>query len=728
MRLVIHWLLRVLFRFRAHHTEVLRTPGPLLLVPNHVSWIDWLFLGVLLDRDWKFVVSRAAANYSWLHRLILINRRTFPIDNTSPYAVKRLAEYLDQGGRQVLIAEGQISRTGELMKVYEGVGFLLHKTGARVINCRLRGANRLKWSRQPGRRHWFPRVTAHFSPVVTPPRFPGVRTSVARERLTTWMQRRMAEQQFQVEMEHGPANLLDAVVETARRQPRKVLLQDTTMTELSSRRLLVGADLLGRKLRARLAEDVPRVGVLLPNVNATPVVLLGLWADNKTPAILNFSSGVSVMLTCCQMAGIRQVVTSRAFLERAGLDLEPMTAAGIELIYLEEVRREIGGGARLATLLRHVVRPRTLLRQRRRRARAAGLDPSPAGERAVTAVVLFTSGSEGQPKGVELTHGNLLANVHQMEAVLGVLDSDRVFNALPIFHSFGLTVGTLLGLVRGIFVFLYPSPLHYRVIPAVIYDRYCTLLLSTNTFLRGYARKAHPYDFHSLRLVIAGAEKLQPETRQIWADRFGVTVYEGYGVTETSPVLSTNIPMAPRVGSVGRFVPGVEWRIEPVEGVTEGGRLLVRGPNVMRGYLNPEANAKFKALGGWHDTGDIAKVDEDGFLYILGRLKRFAKISGEMVSLGAVEEALSGAFPELGEKFEVAVVSRPDPEKGESLVAVTNDDRLSLAAVRAAIQAAGLSNLHVPRQIQVVREIPKLGAGKVHHRALAELIARADQA
>lgn len=714
MRLLVRLLLRLLFRFRAHNAEVLNSPGPVLLVPNHVAWIDWLFIGALLDPDWKFVVSRVAANYSWLHRLILINRRTFPIDNASPYAVKRLAEYLEGGGRLVLFAEGQITRTGSLMKIYDGTGFLLHKTGARLITCYLRGANRLKCSRQPGWRRWFPRVTAHFSPPTVPPHQSGVRASTARERLTTWVQQQMTEQQFRTEMAYGSLHLVDAVVEAAREQPGRVVLQDTTMRELRHRDVLLGADLLGGKLAALLHAGEARVGVLLPNINAAPLVLLALWTRGKVPAILNFSTGPAVMLRCCEVAGLRQVITSRVFVARSKLDLDPLKQAGIELIYVENLRKRISGGERFRALLRHTAQPRSLARDRQR------FGPPGSGAEQ-TAVVLFTSGSEGLPKGVELTHGNLLANIRQMLAVIAVEDTDRVFNALPIFHSFGLTVGTMLGLVRGVFVFLYPSPLHFRVIPTVAYDRHCTLLLSTNTFLQGYARKAHPYDFRAVRFGFAGAEKLLPDTARVWADKFGVRVLEGYGVTECSPVISANTPMMPRAGSAGRFLPGIDWRIEPVDGVKEGGRLLVRGPNVMRGYLNPEANAKFKSLEGWYDTGDIARVDEDGFLWILGRLKRFAKISGEMVSLTAVEEALSGAFPHLGRKFELAILSRKDPDKGEALVAVTNDARLRLEEVRAAVQAGGLPNLCVPREIVVVTEIPKLGTGKVNHRELAAL-------
>jgi acyl-[acyl-carrier-protein]-phospholipid O-acyltransferase/long-chain-fatty-acid--[acyl-carrier-protein] ligase len=306
--------------------------------------------------------------------------------------------------------------------------------------------------------------------------------------------------------------------------------------------------------------------------------------------------------------------------------------------------------------------------------------------------------------------------------VIDLMDDDRLFNAMPIFHSFGLTIGLLLPLVRGLFVFLYPSPLRYRVVPSAFYNLDCTILFGTNTFLNGYARKAHPYDFWKLRHLFAGAEKLQETTAQTWAQRFGVRVLEGYGATECSPCLSVNTPMTPRHGSAGRLLPGIEYKLEPVEGVAEGGRLLVRGPNVMRGYLNSDANAAFQSLGGWYDTGDIVRVDRDGFVFILGRLKRFAKISGEMVSLTAVEDALAGAFPRYGVRCRIAVLSRPDPAKGEALVAITNEPKLALDEIRAALKAKGLPNLCLPSEVKCVRELPLLGTGKVDHRALAKMI------
>jgi acyl-[acyl-carrier-protein]-phospholipid O-acyltransferase/long-chain-fatty-acid--[acyl-carrier-protein] ligase len=724
MRAFFHFLLRLLFRFRAYNTAVLDTPGPVLLLPNHVSWIDWLFLVVLMDKDWKVVVSSTAAEESWLHRKIMINERTFPVDTASPYAVKRMAEHLQKGGRLVLFPEGRLSRTGALMKVFDGTGFLLFKTSAKVITCYLRGAHRVLKCEHPGWRKWFPTVTAHFSEVVTPPKPENLSTTQARKILTNWLRDRLIEQQFRVEMEFGPGNVLAAIAEVARERPKQLILEDATYNELTYRRLLVGADLMARQLEqvqggrgSTRAQTVSqggggtppshtgeRVGVLLPNINATPVVLMALWSLGKVPAILNFSTGMATMLACAQLAGLKHIVTSRKFLERAKIKAEPFAGADIQLLYLEDLREQITGAQRFFSLLRISLNPQSVIRH------LQSTDD--------TAVILFTSGSEGVPKGVELSHKNILANIRQMLGVTDLMDTDRLFNCLPLFHSFGLTVGLLLPLVRGFYVFIYPSPLHYRVVPSAFYDRDCTIFLSTNTFLNGYARKAHPYDFRSMRYMFAAAEKLQEATAQTWAQKYGVRILEGYGATECSPCVSLNTPLLPKHGCVGRLLPGIEHKLEPVEGVADGGRLFVRGPNVMKGYLNPEANSQFQSLGGWYDTGDIVSVDAEGCLHIRGRMKRFAKVSGEMVSLTAVEDALAGAFPHYGLRCQVAVLTRPDEDKGEALIAVTNEPKLQLGEIREAIKAKGLSNLCVPREIKVVKEIPKLGTGKVNHREL----------
>jgi len=761
IKIIARPLLRLLLRFRAYNTDALKTPGPVLLLPNHVSWFDWLLLFVCLDDDWRFVTSEPASRVSPVHRFLMVNRYTFPVDPASPYAVKRMAEFLQGGGRLLLFPEGRLSLTGALMKLFDGTGFLLHKTNAKVITAYLRGAHRLPFSRHPGWTRCFPRVTAHFSELLTPPRLDHVGTSQARETLTHWLRDRMVEHQFSVEMEFGPRDVLSAVTETASQIPGRAVMEDASGTELTYRRLMVGVRVLSKALEKRVGAPTsgtarpgaraeaqhavseagaPRVGMLLPNVNSFPVTTLALWSLGRVPAILNFSTGPTVMLACCELAGLKQIITSRLFFERARLKPEPFTQAGIELIYLEDVRADITGSGKFAALVRSFFT----------------LHPSPLTPHSSedAAVVLFTSGSEGVPKGVELSHRNILANVRQMLAITDLHDGDRIFNCLPLFHSFGLVVGTFLPLVRGMHVFLYPSPLHYRVVPAAVYESNCSVFISTNTFLNGYARKAHPYDFRSVRYLFAAAEKVQEATAQAWAQKFGIRILEGYGATECAPCVSLNTPLAPRWGTVGQLLPGMDMKLEPVEGIsgesgqageresgaaqapthslshsptsaagaTRVGRLFVRGPNVMRGYINADANAVFQSHGGWYDTGDIVSVDEHGALTIRGRMKRFAKVSGEMVSLTAVEDALAGAFPQYGLRCAVAVIAVPDEERGERLIAVSNEPHLQLGEVREAVKAKGLSNLCVPRELKVVKEIPKLGTGKVNHRELQRMM------
>ena len=703
---LLRWLAKVLYGFRGYNLEVLKTPGPVLLIPNHTSWLDWLFVGVCLQEDWKFVVSSTSAQTSWLHRKIMINRRTFPIDTLSPYAVKRMAEFLQANGRLVLFAEGRLSRTGALMKLFEGTGFLLHKTNAKVITCYLRNAALLPFSPNKNHKHWFPRITAHFSEALTPPPVSNATTAQARDRLTAWLRTKMLLHQFDTEMRFGPPTLLDAIVERAGLHPRKVIIEDV-LQQASYRRLILGAALLGRRFAGALGRATERVGVLLPNTLAMPITLLGLWSLNKVPCILNYSTGTATMLACAQLAGLREIITSRTFIARSKLNVQPLVDAGLRLVYVEDLRKQITSGERVTGMVRALCGLKGLI--------ACSQRPED------TAVVLFTSGSEGTPKGVQLSHRNLLANVRQVLAVIDLQEFDRIFNAMPLFHSFGL-LGTLLPLVRGFYVFLYVSPLHYRIIPNLIYLTDTTVMLGTNTFLAGYSRRANPMDFRTVRYLVAGAEKLQDHTIQTWSREYGVRPLEGYGATECSPVISLNTPLAFKPGTAGPLLPGIEYRLESVEGVTDGGRLFVRGPNIMSGYLNNDANEKFLTLGGWYDTGDIARVDPDGFVSILGRLKRFAKISGEMVSLTAVEEVLSGAFPQHGQRFQIAVISRPDEEKGEVLLAFTNEPKLTLEEVRQAIRVSGLPNIASPRELKFLKELPKLGTGKLNHRELERTV------
>lgn len=723
MKGVLRWCLRLLYGFRAINESAVNLRGPALLLPNHVSWWDWLFIGVCLENDWRFVTSSTTAELSWVHRLIMVNRRTFPVDMNSPYAVKHMAEYLQKGGRLVLFPEGRLSCTGSLMKLFDGTGFLIFKTHAKVVTAFIRGAERLPFSRNPNQTRWFPRVSVHFSNTQSPPDCAGMSVTESRILLTDWLRERMIQQRFETEMDFGPRTLPEAIRAGAHGRMSQVVVQDMTLRELTYRRLFVGAAALASQWRQLLAPGNAPIGVLLPNANAFPVALLSLWEAKKIPAILNYTTGPAILEACVRLAEIKQVLTSRTFVDRTKLDLEPLRKAGVELLFLEDVRLRVTHRQKWAAFLSQSFTARTQNRH--------------APEE--TAVILFTSGSEGDPKGVQLTHRNLLANIRQMLSVIDLMDTDRFFNALPLFHCFGLTVGLLLPLVTGSFVLLYVSPLHYRVVPSALYNLNCTIFFATNTLLNGYARKAHPYDFRSIRYVFAGAEKLQESTINLWMQKFGVRVLEGYGATECSPCLSLNTPMHPMRSSAGQFLPGIEFRLEPVEGIqapddlpstTDAvrshrirvGRLFVKGANIMRGYLNKDANARFQSLAGWYDTGDIAGVDRQGFVYILGRLKRFAKISGEMVSLTALEDSLSAAFPQYGLRFALAIITRPDERKGERIVAVVTEPKLTLSQVQEVVRQKGFSNLALPREIKVLHELPRLGTGKINHRELEKLV------
>ncbi|MFL2910757.1 MAG: AMP-binding protein [Limisphaerales bacterium] len=706
IRFISRIFARVLFGFKIHNADALKATGPVLLVPNHASWFDWWIVGMCLQEDWKFVVSSTRAESHWIFKFVMRNRFTFPIDNASPFAIKEMSNFLKSGGRLVLFAEGRLTETGSLMKLFEGTGFLLEKTNAKIITCYQRNAHRLPYSKHPGWKKIFPRLTIHFGEPQSTPQSLSNRFD-AREAYTQWLREQLMELQFRIEMKLGPQDLLTAIASMGRARPKSIVLEDVTGQRLNHRMVMVGSEVLSRKFQNLLSPEIERVGLLLPNVNATPITLLALWRLGKVPAILNYSSGVSIMQTCSDLAGVKQIITSQAFLEKAGIDIQPMKKNGIEFIYLEEVRKKISVSTKLSILMKHKCRlgkSQFHITQDK------------------TAVVLFTSGSEGIPKGVELTHKNILSNLRQLLVMVDILDTDSIFNCLPMFHSFGLVVGTLLPLCRGLRTTIFPSPLQYRVIPTAVYNSNSTIFLSTNTFLNGYAKKAHPYDFRNVRYLLAGAEKIQQATSDTWARKFGIRITEAYGVTECSPGISANTKADNRFGSVGRILPDMKWKLEPVDGVKDAGRLFVKGPNVMKGYLNKEANEAFQSLNGWYDTGDIVKVDEDGYFWIKGRAKRFAKISGEMVSLTAVEDALAGAFPNHGEDCEIAVIAITDEDKGEKLIAVTNEPNLTTSEIRNAVADAGLINLCTPREIHVLKEIPKLGTGKLNHREAQRLV------
>ncbi|MFT6346455.1 MAG: acyl-[acyl-carrier-protein]-phospholipid O-acyltransferase, partial [Myxococcota bacterium] len=450
------------------------------------------------------------------------------------------------------------------------------------------------------------------------------------------------------------------------------------------------------------------VGLMLPNMVSSIVTLFAIQAYGRVAAMLNFSTGSGNLISACKTAKIKIVYTSKRFIRQAKLDnlIEEMQKHEVKIVYLEDIATKITITDKIKNLIRSKFATRYLKK----------INQSKADD---SAIILFTSGSEGVPKGVVLSHKNLQANRFQLSSRVDFSSKDVVFNVLPIFHSFGLTGGTLLPILSGIKTFFYPSPLHYRIVPELIYDVGATIMFGTNTFLSNYARFAHAYDFYSIRYVFAGAEKLDEETRKSWSEKFGVRIFEGYGATETSPALSTNTPMHNKPGTVGRIMPGIEHRLEEVPGIEDGKRLFVKGPNVMKGYLLAETDGKIiPAKDGWYDTGDIVHIDEDGYISIRGRAKRFAKIGGEMVSLTAVESYLSKLWPENNH----AVIAISDKKKGEQLVLLTTKKDAQRSEISAYVKENGISDLSSPKEIKIVDDLPLLGTGKIDYVKIKEMV------
>ena len=486
----------------------------------------------------------------------------------------------------------------------------------------------------------------------------------------------------------------------------KAILEDPERTPLSYDRLILGALILGKKIDAAAGAG-RRVGVLLPSVNGVMVTFFGLLFHGRVPVLLNFTSGARNLTSACETAEIDLIVTSRRFIDTAKLeDVVAAIGQGRRVLYLEDVRKGIGLKDKLSGLVR--------ARFARSIARKACPDPD------APAVVLFTSGTEGVPKGVVLSHANIAANVAQIwQHAAGMLTPDDVaFNPLPVFHSFGLTAGTLLGVLNGMKVVLYPSPLHYKQVPRLVQETQASLLFATDTFLVGYARAADEGELASLRLVVTGAEKVKDGTRDLWS-AFGTTILEGYGCTECAPVLACNLPPDNRAGTVGTLLPGITARLDPVEGIHDGAKLVVRGANVMLGYMLASAPGQIAPpADGWYDTGDIVALDADGFVTIKGRAKRFAKLGGEMVSLAAVETLASSLWPGATH----VAVALPDRKKGEQIVLVSDKPDADRMALIAYAREQGAPELFIPRAILVVGAIPVLGSGKIDYAGTTELV------
>lgn len=703
--------------------------GAALIIPNHLSFLDAVMLGAFLPGDVAFAVNTEISKRWWL-RSVSVFLEVVPIDPTNPMALRTLIDHLKKGTKVVIFPEGRITVTGTLMKIYEGPSIIADKTGAPLIPIRLEGFQYTHFSKMGGKvaRRLLPQLTMIICDAVNLQVPAALKGKKRREALGIKLYDLMTEVIYRTN-ERGPTILhgLERIAQITHR--KKIAAKDPFSSGLSVRQIIFKSFILSRLPVFSTAEhtsnlhmaDEPLsgkpqaqeyIGILLPTGIPMLLSILATHWNRKVPALINYSHSLEQMLACCKTACITRIVTSRRFITLAKLSNheEQLKSLGICFTYLDDEQQKLSFFPKLSGSFGYFIKTSF--------AKITGRSYIP-GEANDSAVVLFTSGSEGMPKGVVLSHENLLHNVEQVTASVPVLQTDKVFNALPMFHSFGLTGATLMPLLRGAEVFLYPSSLHYKLIPECIYNETSTILFGTPTFLSGYGRKAHAYDFFSIRYIFSGAERLSDLVRNLYQDKFGLRIFEGYGATETSPVIAVNTPFHFKRGAVGRIVPGMEYRLEEIPGITDGGRLHVKGPNVMKGYLKADHPGVIQPpIDGWYDTGDIVSIDDQGFITIKGRAKRFAKIGGEMVSLTAIEQSLETRWPEA----QHAILAISDPRKGERLIYLTTLSSANKEAVNSTLKAAGFTELWIPKEIQIKQKLPLLGSGKVDLVTLAREI------
>ena len=697
----IRSLLRIVFKIFKINVVWLknprRYPKTVLYIANHVSTLDMLFLYAFLPGRLCFAVSKKEAKarkVKWLMRyadVVVFN----PFDTT---VAKELVARLEKGQSCVIFPEGKITETGNLMKIYEASGVIADRANVPFVPVWIDGAQYGYCSRLENKkvRRPFPRTTITIQKPI--PFKISEQGRKNRNYISNEIYQLMQNVSFKATF-RPTASFFAEFMRAAKNNAHEGFWKRPQVAEDIERKTYSYKDLIMKayeyaKYLNEIVQRQETIGVLLGNNIQNLYILLGLMAYERVPAMINYTSGVANVLSTLHTTKTRVVLTSKNFVEQNHLEaiIESIKVQGIQVVYLEDIKIRVKDIIRAWFLYKRKYVPFHLSGSKR-------------------ALILFTSGSEGQPKAIVLSHQNIVANVHQFASAVDINRTDLLFACLPMFHSFGLVLGVFAPLLCGGRVFIYPSPLHYRVIPEMIYDTGATMLLGTDSFLRSYARVAHPFDFNTLRFVVGGAEPVQPETRYLWMEKFGIRLFEGYGSTECSPLLTINNRIFCNFNSIGKIVPGIEYKLKKIEGVKEGGALVVKGPNVMLGAMsasNPGVVVPPPA--GWYDTGDVMAFDDMGYAYLKGRLKRFAKIGGEMVSLPSLENLVKRAYP--NKDFECNAVAIPHDTKGEQIILVVTSKDITSETLIPFIKQQGFTELYIPRVIVYREELPILGSGK----------------
>ena len=699
------------FKVQVHGLENLEKAGKrALIITNHMSYIDVLLISAFVKRKIVFAINEKLMNKKMV-RFITSLVEVRPLDPVSPMAVKAMVEELREDQLCMIMTEGIIADGNTRMKIYEGPAMMAYKGEAPIVPIRIDGAKHSIFSRVLGKKaefRCFPEITLTVLEPVWLKASKHANNRECRNQISTQLYHIITDMMF--DSYDKETTVYEQLCRTMKMVGRfRNIMEDATRKSLKYFSVFMQSHILGRMIKRQLVAGENHIGVMLPTSNACALTVIGIMGLGKIPAMINFSSGVKQVIATCETVGLKTVVTAQKVVTLA--KLEPLVAAleeaGVRVLYLEEMAKTLT----VADKVKGVLAGFSPIKYYAKETHGIITPDSPA-------VILFTSGSEGVPKAVFLTHKNILSNCYQALCRVDIYETDVLLNCLPMFHSLGLVGGVFLPLVLGVKIVLYPTPLHYRVIPEICASVRATIFFGTDTFLSGYAKCANPYDFNSLRLVAVGAEKLKEETRKIWLEKFGIRVLEGYGATECSPLLALNTFLHQKPGTVGKLFPGIEYQLKPVEGIKEGAELWVKGPNIMMGYMRHSAPMRLDPpTDGWYDTGDIVTVDDEGYICIKGRCKRFAKVGGEMVSLLSVELIIQKKWPDSIH----GVVSIPDERKGEQIVLITTEKNLNKSDIIAAFKLAGATELGIPSKIIYTDNPPLLGTGKFDYVKAKEL-------
>ncbi len=720
LKLVLFLMRHSLIRLRVEGVENIPDSGPVLIVSNHVSLIDMLLIQSVSRRPVRFMVRREVVNFlptRFIFRCLGVIR--VPPANR-PKAMRRFfdraQEELRHGRVLCLFPEGGISGNGGLMRFRSGVAPLL-PSGVDVTVIPIRIG--MLWGRLFNIHNGKLKFRA---PVMWPINFSVKVGRPASPELSAFEYRQLISElgaEAEAAPQPGELPLHVAFAKRAKRHPFRTTYFDADGTKVTNFEMLVRALVLAKRIRK--AKPKSRyIGVLLPNCTPMAATLLGILFAGRTPAVINFSAGAEVALEAAQQAGINAILTSRKFLTKLGWEAKP------GMVFLEDVAKQVTKSEKRATILTALFLPfRVLMRQ---------VAPESAFNVGREAVLLFSSGSTGKPKAVRLTHRNINCDLWSFWRMILWSKHDKIVGNLPLFHAYGFTVEFAFPALSGTPVIYLANPLDATGVVNVIAEHKITLLTATPTFLQGYIRKATAEQLKSLRLVITGAERLRPELSAKFRDLTGLEVVEGYGCTELSPIVTVNLCNsiyllgihAHHPGSIGIPLPGIHVRVvDPATGVELGpdqpGLMQVKGGLVMKGYLNdPELTARV-IQNGYYNTGDIARIDRDGYVYITGRASRFSKIGGEMVPHEVVEQAIADFRG--SEEREIAVAGRSDAKRGERLVVFYTPEDLNPETVIEELRKKKLPNLWIPKAEDFVKigHLPLLGSGKLDLAQLKQL-------